>query len=69
MGCTFFVLCTLHDKIYMTARVKDILESLNSEAPFSLAESWDNVGLLIGNPEQEVTAVLAGLDPTNKLSG
>jgi len=51
----------------MTAKVKDILESLNEEAPFSLAESWDNVGLLVGNPEQEVTAVLAGLDPTNQL--
>jgi len=51
----------------MSVRVKDILESLNVEAPFSLAESWDNVGLLVGNPEQEVTAVLAGLDPTNKL--
>lgn len=51
----------------MTAKVKDILESLNEEAPFSLAESWDNVGLLIGNPEQEVTTVLAGLDPTNSL--
>ncbi len=36
-------------------------------APFSLAEAWDNVGLLVGNPEQEVTAVLAGLDPTNSL--
>ncbi|MGB3226061.1 MAG: Nif3-like dinuclear metal center hexameric protein [Desulforhopalus sp.] len=51
----------------MTARVKDILESLNIQAPFSLAESWDNVGLLVGNPEQQVTAVLAGLDPTNRL--
>jgi dinuclear metal center YbgI/SA1388 family protein len=51
----------------MTAKVKDILESLNEEAPFSLAESWDNVGLLVGNPEQEVTAILAGLDPTNQL--
>ena len=51
----------------MTARVKDILNILNREAPFSLAESWDNVGLLVGNPEQEVTAVLAGLDPTNSL--
>ncbi len=51
----------------MTVRVKDILESLNVEAPFSLAESWDNVGLLVGHPEQEVTAILAGLDPTNGL--
>lgn len=51
----------------MTVRVKDILESLNIEAPFSLAEPWDNVGLLVGNPLQEVTAVLTGLDPTNIL--
>ncbi|GAB6192018.1 Nif3-like dinuclear metal center hexameric protein [Desulfocastanea catecholica] len=51
----------------MTVRVKDILESLNIEAPFSLAEAWDNVGLLVGDPEQQVTAVLAGLDPTNSL--
>jgi dinuclear metal center YbgI/SA1388 family protein len=51
----------------MPVKVKDIVESLNREAPFSLAESWDNVGLLVGNPEQEVTAVLAGLDPTNRL--
>ncbi|MFH0780487.1 MAG: Nif3-like dinuclear metal center hexameric protein [Pseudomonadota bacterium] len=51
----------------MTARVKDILSSLNFEAPFSLAEPWDNVGLLVGNPNQEVTAILAGLDPTNTL--
>lgn len=51
----------------MTVRIKDILSILNTEAPFSLAESWDNVGLLVGNPEQKVTAVLAGLDPTNSL--
>lgn len=51
----------------MTLRIKDILECLNLEAPFSLAEPWDNVGLLVGNPDQEVTAIIAGLDPTNHL--
>ena len=51
----------------MTARVKDILDNLEIEAPFQLAESWDNVGLLIGNPDQQVTGVLAGLDATNAL--
>ncbi len=51
----------------MIPRVKDIVNSLNLDAPFSLAESWDNVGLLIGNPDQEVTSILIGLDPTNKL--
>ncbi len=51
----------------MTARVKDILSSLNILAPFNRAEPWDNVGLLVGNPDMEVTALLAGLDPTNSL--
>jgi len=51
----------------MTARIIDILNNLELNAPFQLAESWDNVGLLIGNPEQTVTGVLAGLDPTNEL--
>lgn len=53
--------------ISMPVKVKDIVESLDTAAPFSLAESWDNVGLLVGDREQEVTAVLAGLDPTSKL--
>ncbi len=51
----------------MTVRVKDILNNLETNAPFQLAESWDNVGLLIGNPDQIVTGVIAGLDPTNDL--
>jgi dinuclear metal center YbgI/SA1388 family protein len=51
----------------MTATVQNILDILDTEAPFSLAESWDNVGLLVGNPQQLVTGVLAGLDPTNNL--
>lgn len=51
----------------MVVKVKNILDILNHEAPFHLAEPWDNVGLLVGNQEQEVTAVLAGLDPTNDL--
>lgn len=59
--------CSTNISFAMTVRVKDILDSLNSEAPFSLAESWDNVGLLVGSPDQETTAVLAGLDATNAL--
>ncbi|MFT5700252.1 MAG: dinuclear metal center YbgI/SA1388 family protein [Desulforhopalus sp.] len=51
----------------MTARVIDILNNLELKAPFQLAESWDNVGLLIGHPEQIVTGVIAALDPTNEL--
>lgn len=51
----------------MPVQLKNILEALNQHAPFSLAESWDNVGLLVGNPEQEITGILTALDPTNNL--
>ena len=48
-------------------RVHDILAQLNSSAPFDLAESWDNVGLLVGDPAQQVQTILVGLDPTCNL--
>lgn len=51
----------------MTPRVKNILNNLEQKAPARLAETWDNIGLLIGSPEQMVTGVIAGLDPTNEL--
>ncbi len=46
------------------ATLRDILTILDKAAPFSLAESWDNVGLMIGDPSQEVSGILLGLDPT-----
>ncbi len=51
----------------MAIAVKDILEKLNREAPFKLAEEWDNVGLLVGNKDQEISGIIAGLDPTTSL--
>lgn len=51
----------------MTVSIKDIISALDREAPFSLAEDWDNVGLLVGSPEQEIRSVLIGLDVTNGL--
>lgn len=47
----------------VTVTINDILDILNSAAPFALAESWDNVGLLVGSPHQEVKAILVALDP------
>ncbi len=44
-----------------------ILKSLGSLAPFSLAEEWDNIGLLIGDPASTVTGIMVGLDPTAQL--
>lgn len=39
--------------------VMDIMEQI---APRSLAEDWDNPGLLVGDPEQEVHGILVCLD-------
>lgn len=44
--------------------IKDLLKVINQEIPFNTAESWDNVGLLIGDETAEVTGILTTLDCT-----
>lgn len=51
----------------MKPQVKDLLGVLDGLAPTALAEKWDNVGLLVGNPHNRVTTILVGLDATNTL--
>ena len=50
-----------------TPTLKSIIEAINAIAPFSCAEEWDNVGLLVGEPDMEITGILIGLDPTTQL--
>ncbi len=45
--------------------VKTIMEFLNERAPMDTAEAWDNPGLLVGDPAQEVSRVLVALDATD----
>ncbi|HNY65859.1 MAG TPA: Nif3-like dinuclear metal center hexameric protein [Deltaproteobacteria bacterium] len=45
-------------------QLKDVLTILDGIAPFATAEEWDNVGLMVGDPAQEVRSVLVALDPT-----
>ncbi len=47
--------------------IQDIIDILQEIAPVELAESWDNVGLLIGNPNAEAESLLVALDPTTAL--
>lgn len=47
----------------MTPRVSEIIEIINSIAPFALAEEWDNVGLQVGDPSAPVSRVMVSLDP------
>ncbi len=44
--------------------VQEIYDYLNALAPFDTAEEWDNVGLLVGSPTDEVRRVLVALDAT-----
>ncbi|MBE6798487.1 MAG: Nif3-like dinuclear metal center hexameric protein [Ruminococcaceae bacterium] len=43
-------------------KVKEILDFLNGIAPMETAEHYDNVGLLVGNPEADVNGILVSLD-------
>lgn len=48
----------------MGTTVGDILAGLEQLAPPALAESWDNIGLLVGDAGRPVTGVLTALDAT-----
>lgn len=45
------------------ATVADVLAALETFAPRALAEDWDNPGLQVGDPGQEVTKIWTALDP------
>jgi dinuclear metal center YbgI/SA1388 family protein len=48
-------------------KIKDIAEEIGKIVPLELAAEWDNVGLLIGNPEDEVKNVLLTIDITKEV--
>ena len=48
-------------------KVKDIIMVIEDFAPLSIQEGWDNSGLCVGSPEDEVTSVLLALDCTPEL--
>jgi dinuclear metal center YbgI/SA1388 family protein len=48
--------------------VREIEHALFALAPRELAMEWDNVGLLVGDPEREVTRVLVALDVTQTVA-
>ncbi len=43
-------------------RVRDLVDVLERLAPLRYAESWDNVGLLVGDPDAEARRVLVTVD-------
>ncbi|MEM1406075.1 MAG: Nif3-like dinuclear metal center hexameric protein, partial [Bacteroidota bacterium] len=48
-------------------RIKDIIQELETVAPRSYQEAYDNSGLLVGNHDTEVKGVLITLDVTEKV--
>ena len=49
-------------------KVHQIRGWLNAFAPFDSAEGFDNVGLLMGDPDADVSTVLFGMDVTESLA-
>jgi dinuclear metal center YbgI/SA1388 family protein len=45
-------------------KIKDIAEAVEAIAPLGLAQEWDNVGLLIGNPDKPIKNILLTIDTT-----
>ncbi|MBQ9192937.1 MAG: Nif3-like dinuclear metal center hexameric protein [Bacteroidales bacterium] len=48
-------------------RVRDIISAIEQFAPLSIQEGWDNSGLAVGSPGDEVHGVLVGFDCTAEL--
>ncbi len=48
-------------------KVRDILEFLDSWAPVDSCEDWDNVGLLVGRQDADVSKILVALDITRSV--
>lgn len=51
----------------MSVKVKDLMKEMEKIAPPFLKESYDNVGLMVGDNEKEVKKVLLALDCTKKV--
>ena len=48
-------------------KIKDIADKIEKIAPLKLAQDWDNVGLLIGNPQRNVKNILLTIDITGEV--
>jgi dinuclear metal center YbgI/SA1388 family protein len=47
----------------MTARLADVIAALEAAYPPALAQEWDAVGLVCGDPADKVSSVLVAVDP------
>ena len=47
--------------------IKDITTYIESQIPLALQESYDNCGLIIGNPDSEIKSILVCIDVTSEI--
>ncbi len=45
-------------------KCKEIIRTIEKIAPEDIAESWDNVGLIIASPEDKIQNIMLTLDVT-----
>ncbi len=48
-------------------KIQDVISHLSQVVPLSFQESWDNCGLLVGNPNNSVSSVLLSVDVTEEI--
>ncbi len=48
-------------------KIKDVADKIEKIAPLKLAQGWDNVGLLIGDPQRNVKNILLTIDITKEV--
>lgn len=48
-------------------KLSEIIDILETNMPFSLKEEWDNIGLMIGDTDSEISSVLIALDCTQSV--
>ena len=47
-------------------KLTELIDKLNEKFPENICESWDNVGLLLGDKDKEVKKVLIALEVNSK---
>jgi len=47
-------------------KIKSLVKKLEKKFPKNIAESWDNIGLLVGDESREITKVQISLDATEE---
>jgi dinuclear metal center YbgI/SA1388 family protein len=49
-------------------QLSELIRALEQIAPIDQAEAWDNVGLLVGDPQQQITAAMLAIDYTAEVA-